>query len=176
MSRPTSRRDTRIGLETTRSNRRTLRRSPAAPPGGGRTTRVPDWDGACGASHGALITSDVPAAFAAPWFAYTAWKYWGAPTPRRLLTLTLTVEVRLPLALVAMPVARYTGVLACSRFQAQPIPKADTNQMVDAGVPGGLPRRDPAVAFAVAAAIRAGIAILGPQLEKRRLHGIHARS
>ncbi len=86
------------------------------------------------------------------------------------------VDRRGPLALIAMPVALYAGVLACSRFQAQPIPKAETNQMVDAGVPGGPPRRDPAVAFAVAAAIRAGIAILGPQLEKRRLHGIHAGS
>src|SRR4029077_669940 len=46
---------------------------------------------ACGAleptilGHGVLINSAVPAACAALWFAYTAWKYWLTPDVRRLL-------------------------------------------------------------------------------------------
>ena len=35
-------------------------------------------------SSGALIKSDVPAAFACVWFAYAAWLYWRRPVARRL--------------------------------------------------------------------------------------------
>ena len=122
---------------------------------------------ACGAleptitGHGVLINSDVPAAFAALWFAYAAWRFWSTPDIRRLLTLSLAVVVAvltkftlLPLAFagfalvlwkvlwkgprgraIAIPVAVYAGILAASQFQAQPVPPAEVRQFSGAGVP-----------------------------------------
>ena len=109
--------------------------------------------------HGVLINSDVPAAFGALWWAYTAWKYWCTPNVRRLLLLTLATVVAvltkftlLPLAIVtfglalwkgprllaaiAIPLALYIGILAASQFQAQPVPAAEIQQFRGAGVPG----------------------------------------
>ena len=118
---------------------------------------------ACGAleptilGHGVLINSDVPAAFGALWFAYTAWKYWCTPNLRRLLILSLATAVAvlikftlLPLAAVGfglvlwkgprlgaivIPLAVYVGILAASQFQAQPVPPAEVQQFRGAGVP-----------------------------------------
>jgi hypothetical protein len=120
---------------------------------------------ACGAleptilGHGVLINSDVPAAFGAFWWAYTAWKYWGTPDVRRLLLLTLATVVAaltkftlLPLAIVTfglalwkgprllaaivIPLALYLGILAASQFQAQAVPAVEIQQFRGAGVPG----------------------------------------
>jgi hypothetical protein len=108
--------------------------------------------------HGVLINSDVPAAFAALWFAYAAWRYWCDPDTRRLLILSLAVTVAvltkftlLPLAAagfglalwkgprrlaaIAIPIAVYLGILAASQFQAQPVPPAEVSQFRGAGVP-----------------------------------------
>jgi len=118
---------------------------------------------ACGAleptiqGHGVLISSDVPAAFGALWFAYTAWKYWCTPNLRRLLILSLATAVAvlikftlLPLAAVgfglviwkgprlgaiAIPLTVYVGVLAASQFQADAVPPAEVQQFSGAGVP-----------------------------------------
>jgi hypothetical protein len=119
---------------------------------------------ACGAleptivGHGAFIKSDVPAAFGALWFAYTAWSYWKNPIVSRLLLMTLALVVAvltkftlLPLVIVAyglalwrgprllaaivIPIALYGGILAASRFQAQPVPQAEIHQFTGAGVP-----------------------------------------
>jgi hypothetical protein len=109
--------------------------------------------------HGVLINSDVPAAFGALWWAYTAWKYWRTPDLRLLLLLTLATAVAvltkftlLPLAIVTLglalwkgprlpaaiviPLALYTAILAASQFQAQPIPAPEIQQFHGAGVPG----------------------------------------
>jgi len=109
--------------------------------------------------HGVLIGSDVPAAFAALWFAYAAWCYCRLPGPRRLAVLTLAVTVAvltkftlLPLAIaglalglwkgprrvaaVAMPLVVYVGILAISQFQAQPVPPLEVSHFAGAGVPG----------------------------------------
>jgi hypothetical protein len=108
--------------------------------------------------HGSLIKSDVPAAFAALWFAYAAWKYWRSPTVRRLLFMTLTLVIailtkftliplffigyalalwRRPrlLAVALIPAAVYAGILAASQFQAHPIPLAKVGQFAGVGVP-----------------------------------------
>jgi hypothetical protein len=118
---------------------------------------------ACGAleptiqGHGALLNSDVPAAFGAFWFTYTAWNYWRTPNLRRLLILSLAAAVAvlikftlLPLAgvgfglvlwkgprlgAIAVPLAVYIGVLAVSQFQAQAVPPAEVQQFSGAGVP-----------------------------------------
>jgi hypothetical protein len=119
---------------------------------------------ACGAleptiqGHGVLINSDVPAAFGALWFAYAAWRYWRTPNVGRLLMLTLAVVLAvltkftlLPLAIagfglalwkgprllgaIAIPLAVYTGILAASQFQAQPVPQVEIHQLSGAGVP-----------------------------------------
>jgi hypothetical protein len=58
--------------------------------------------------HGALIKSDVPAAFGCVLFAYAAWLYWTRPCPRRLALLTgaLVVAVLTKFSLLALvPVA-----------------------------------------------------------------------
>ncbi len=111
--------------------------------------------------HGALINSDVPAAFGALWFAYAAWKYWYTPNVRRLLILLLAILVAvlikftlLPLVFfgyglalwkgprllsaIAIPVAVYTAILAASQFQAQPVPPLELHQLSGAGIPGVL--------------------------------------
>jgi hypothetical protein len=118
---------------------------------------------ACGAleptiqGHGVLINSDVPAAFGALWFAYTAWKYWCTPDHRRLLILSLATVLAvlikftlLPLAAagfglvlwkgqrwraIALPLAVYVGILTVSQFQAQPVPPVEVQQFSGAGVP-----------------------------------------
>ena len=119
---------------------------------------------ACGAleptiqGHGVLINSDVPAAFGALWFAYAAWRYWRTPNVGRLLIMTLAVVLAvltkftlLPLAIagfglalwkgprllgaIAIPLAVYTGILAASQFQAQPVPQVEIHQLSGAGVP-----------------------------------------
>jgi hypothetical protein len=113
--------------------------------------------------HGVLIHSDVPAAFAALWFAYAAWRYWRAPGTVRLLLMTLalvfavlTKFTLLPLAaaafglvlckgprrflsVVAIPVAVYAGILAASQFQAQPVPQIEIDQFSGAGPQWALP-------------------------------------
>jgi hypothetical protein len=108
--------------------------------------------------HGVLINSDVPAAFAALWFAYASWKYWAAPDLRRLLIMlaatvvaVLTKFTLLPLAIVAfglalwkgprllgalaIPTVIYLAILAASQFQAQPVPLYEVHQLSGAGVP-----------------------------------------
>ncbi len=119
---------------------------------------------ACGAleptilGHGVLINSDVPAAFGALWFAYTAWKYWRTPGLRRLLLMTLAVVFAvlikftlLPLTIAAfalglwkgprfqaafaIPLALYIGILAASQFHAEIIPERQIRQFRGAGVP-----------------------------------------
>lgn len=108
--------------------------------------------------HGVLINSDVPAAFAALWFGYAAWKYYCAPTPRHLLILSAVVTVAaltkftlLPLAIAGfglvlckdrrrylaflIPLSVYFGILAASQFRAQPVPPAEVAQFPGAGVP-----------------------------------------
>jgi hypothetical protein len=119
---------------------------------------------ACGAAeptisgHGVLINSDVAAACAALWFAYTAWNYWHRTDTRRLAMLTLAVTVAvltkftlLPVAAagfglalwkgprrlaVAMPLVVYLGLLAVSQFEAKAIPAAEVSRFAGAGVPG----------------------------------------
>ncbi|MDQ6663002.1 MAG: glycosyltransferase family 39 protein [Acidobacteriota bacterium] len=119
---------------------------------------------ACGAleptiqGHGALINSDVPAAFAALWFGYAAWRYWRNPVAARLLIMTVAIVVAvltkfalLPLVIVGyglalrrgprllaaiiIPIALYAGILAASQFQAQPVPQVEINKFTGAGVP-----------------------------------------
>lgn len=108
--------------------------------------------------HGAIINSDVPAAFAALWFAYAVWKYWRNPSVLRIFIVTLAILIAiltkftlLPLALVgyalalwkgprlvaavSIPVILYVGILAASQFQAQPIPPAELSSFGPAGVP-----------------------------------------
>ncbi len=108
--------------------------------------------------HGALIKSDVPAAFGALWFAYAAWRYWQRPCLRRLLMMTLAmliatlikftllplVAVALALALwrgprlagaVVIPLVFYVGTLASYQFQAAPLSPAITSDFGPAGVP-----------------------------------------
>ncbi len=111
------------------------------------------------AGHGVLINSDVPAAFGALWWAYTAWKYWSTPNVWRMLLLTLATVVaalikftllplailtfglalwkgpRLPAAIV-IPLALYIGILAAAQFRAQPVPPAEIQQFRGAGGPG----------------------------------------
>jgi F0F1-type ATP synthase assembly protein I len=107
---------------------------------------------------GPLINSDVPAAFAALWFAYAAWAYWRNPTARRLLFLTLTVVIAvltkytlMPLIPIAwalsllrgprllaaalIPSAVYGGILAASQFQAHPLSATVVGEFPGAGVP-----------------------------------------
>jgi hypothetical protein len=108
--------------------------------------------------HGALIKSDVPAAFGALWFAYAAWRYWNRPGLRTLLLMTLAmtiatltkftllplVGVALVLALwrgprlvgaIAIPLTFYLGTLASYRFQAAPLPPEIRDTFRPAGVP-----------------------------------------
>ena len=108
--------------------------------------------------HGVLINSDVPAAFAALWFGYAAWRYCSGPGTRRLLfmaaAVTLAVLTKftlLPLAIAAftlvlwksprrslallIPLSVYFGILAASQFRAQPVPPAEVAQFGGAGVP-----------------------------------------
>jgi hypothetical protein len=110
------------------------------------------------AGHGVLINSDVPAAFAALWFAYAAWRYWCRPDAQRLFVLSLAVTFAvltkfslLPLfgaglvlalwrgprllAALVLPLVVYLGMLAASQFQAQPVPPAEVAQFSGAGVP-----------------------------------------
>jgi 4-amino-4-deoxy-L-arabinose transferase-like glycosyltransferase len=115
--------------------------------------------------HGALIKSDVPAAFCVLLFAYAAWKHLQRPNAWRLFLLTLAllaailtkfsllvlvpVAVILALArgprlltLLMIPFVLYVGVVAASQFQVQPLPDAEAWSALEAGVP----------AFAVSAA------------------------
>ena len=111
------------------------------------------------AGHGVLINSDVPAAFAALWFAYAAWRYWcRRPDARHLFVLSLAVTLAvltkfslLPLlgaglvlalwkgprllGVLVMPLVVYLGILAASQFQAQPVPPAEVARFTGAGVP-----------------------------------------
>lgn len=109
--------------------------------------------------HGALIKSDVPAAFSALLFAYLAWRYWRAP---RWLTLAaflgglllavLTKFTLLPLigvaALVIVLAGRrrtwglalllatvYGGINAAYQFQAVPGAEAVVRHLKDSGAP-----------------------------------------
>jgi hypothetical protein len=126
-----------------------------------------DWVGlclaACGAleptilGHGVLINSDVPAAFGALCFVYTAWRYWRTPNRTRLLIMTLAMVLAvltkftlLPLAVagfgfalwkgprrlgaIGIPLAIYVGILAASQFQAQAVPAVEIAQLEGAGV------------------------------------------
>ncbi|MCX6627472.1 MAG: glycosyltransferase family 39 protein [Candidatus Solibacter sp.] len=111
--------------------------------------------------HGALIKSDVPAAFGALWFAYTAWRYWQRPCLRRLLVMTLATLIAtltkftlLPLLAVALALALWRGprfaaatiipltfcvaTLASYQFQAAPVSPMDVYKFSLAGVPSGL--------------------------------------
>jgi Dolichyl-phosphate-mannose-protein mannosyltransferase len=109
--------------------------------------------------HGAIINSDVPAAFAALWFSYTTWKYWREPNVLRMLIMTLALTVAVltkftllplvlvgyglalwrgprPLAAITIPIILYTGILAASQFDAQPIPQAEIDTFSQTGAPG----------------------------------------
>jgi hypothetical protein len=111
--------------------------------------------------HGALVKSDVPAAFSALFFAYAAWSFWRTPTVGRLLLMTATLLIAvltkftlLPLffigyalalwrgprllAAALVPVAIYTGILAAGQFQAQPIPPQKLAMLADIGTPNWL--------------------------------------
>ncbi|MEO8658427.1 MAG: glycosyltransferase family 39 protein [Bryobacteraceae bacterium] len=115
--------------------------------------------------HGALIKSDVPAAFCVLLFAYAAWSYLQRPNAWRLFLLTLALVVAILtkfslvvlvpvgiilalargprlLALLMMPFLLYVGIVAASQFQVQPLPEAEAWSALEAGVP----------AFAVSAA------------------------
>jgi hypothetical protein len=108
--------------------------------------------------HGALIKSDVPAAFGAVWFAYAAWRYWLGPDLRRLVLMvvalvvaTLTKFTLLPLIGVALVLALWRGprlagilitvpafyvaTLAAYQFRASPIGEPELASFVPAGVP-----------------------------------------
>jgi hypothetical protein len=108
--------------------------------------------------HGALIGSDVPAAFGALWFAYAAWRYWLRPDLRRLLLMTVAlvtaalikftllplVGVGLALALwrgprraaaLIVPAAFYLATLAAYRFQAAPVSPVEIGNFRLVGVP-----------------------------------------
>jgi hypothetical protein len=108
--------------------------------------------------HGALIKSDVPAAFGAFWFAYTAWRYWLRPDLQRLVLMalslivaTLTKFTLLPLIGVALVLALWRGprlagiliivpafylaTLAAYQFQAVPVGEAELAGFVPAGIP-----------------------------------------
>jgi hypothetical protein len=107
--------------------------------------------------HGALMKSDVAAAFGALWFAHSAWNYWRDPSVRRMAVMALSVLVAilakfslLPLAFlayglvlwrgprmlgaVALPFFFYAGIIAASQFQAQPLPPEEVYQLPGAGV------------------------------------------
>lgn len=94
--------------------------------------------------HGALIKSDIAAAFGALWFAYSAWRYWTRPSFRTLavmtvamLIATLTKFTLLPLVAIAfvlalirgprlagallVPATFYVGTLAAYQFRAGPV-------------------------------------------------------
>ena len=148
--------------------------------------------------HGVLINSDVPAAFGALWWAYTAWKYWRTPNVRRLLLLTLATVVAalikftlLPLAIVTfglalwkgprllaaivIPLALYIGILAASQFQAQPGSTSRNPALPRRGRSRlGSTRREAARPPALAAAIRARSALHRRQSAGRGIHGLHA--
>jgi hypothetical protein len=108
--------------------------------------------------HGALIKSDVPAAFGALWFANAAWRYWRRPGVFTLLAMTLAMVIAtltkftlLPLVAVAfalalwrgprivgaivIPLAFYAGTLAAYQFQAAPLQPEITGSFRPAGVP-----------------------------------------
>jgi len=108
--------------------------------------------------HGALINSDVPAAFGALWFAYAAWTYWRTPDSRRLFLMVIATAIAilikftlLPLAFacfglalwkgprllaaIAVPAALYLSILAASQFHAEPVPAREIAQFSGAGVP-----------------------------------------
>ena len=107
--------------------------------------------------HGAIIKSDVPAAFCALLFTYNAWLYLKLPTLKRMFCLTLAASLAavtkftlLPLVLiaitlalwkgprlpaVAIPVFVYGSILAISQFQASPISLSDQARFEGAGVP-----------------------------------------
>ncbi len=108
--------------------------------------------------HGALIKSDVAAAFGALWFAYAAWRYWLRPGYRGLLLMTLALIVAiltkftlLPLVAVAfvlvlcrgprlagaviVPLAVYLGILAAYQFHAAPVPQQEIENFRPGGVP-----------------------------------------
>jgi hypothetical protein len=108
--------------------------------------------------HGALIGSDVPAAFGALWFAYAAWRYWLRPGLRRLLLMTLALVVaalikftllplvgaglalalwrgpRLAAGLIVLP-AFYLATLASYQFHAAPVSPVEIGNFRLVGVP-----------------------------------------
>ena len=111
--------------------------------------------------HGALIKSDVPAAFGALWFAYAAWRYWLRPDLRRLLLMTaamvgatlikFTLLPLLPVTLLLalwrgprlagallVPTAFYLATLAAGQFHAAPVPPEEIGMFRPAGVPKAL--------------------------------------
>ena len=108
--------------------------------------------------HGALIKSDVPAAFGALWFAYAAWRYWQRPGLPRLLIMTLAMLVAtltkftlLPVVAIALalalwrgprlagaliiPLTFYFGTLASYQFQAAPVSPELIGEFGPAGIP-----------------------------------------
>lgn len=110
--------------------------------------------------HGALIKSDVAAAFGALLFAWCAWRYWQAPAwhrlPAVLLALVVAVLAKftlLPLVVFALilvlvkgprwatllvPLAVYFGILAAYQFHAAPVEKEELDAFLYAGVPARL--------------------------------------
>jgi hypothetical protein len=107
--------------------------------------------------HGALIKSDVAAAFGALLFAWCAWRYWQAPALRRLPAVLLALVVGvlakftlLPLVAFALilvlakgprwaallvPLTVYFAILAAYQFRAAPVESEDLRDLVYAGVP-----------------------------------------
>jgi hypothetical protein len=108
--------------------------------------------------HGALIKSDVAAAFGALAFAYAAWRYWMGPDARRLgwmtaaliaavltkfnllllvlpaIVLVLVRDRRRAYALLP-PVAVYLAIIAAYQFHAGPIEPEESGLFIPAGVP-----------------------------------------
>jgi 4-amino-4-deoxy-L-arabinose transferase-like glycosyltransferase len=108
--------------------------------------------------HGALIKSDVAAAFGALLFAYTAWRYWREPSPRSrwrliasLLIAMLTkfnLLVLVPIAIVlvlvrgprriyalAIPAAVYLTIIAAYQFRVARIGPEELKRFGPSGVP-----------------------------------------
>ena len=107
--------------------------------------------------HGAIVKSDVAATFGALLFAWSAWRYWQAPAPRRLPAVLSALVVAvlakftlLPLAAFALilvlargprwaallvPLTVYLAILAAYQFRAVPVEQEDLKDLVYAGVP-----------------------------------------
>jgi hypothetical protein len=108
--------------------------------------------------HGALIKSDVAAAFGALLFAYAAWRYWMRPAASRMWWMIAALLVALlakfnllalvPVAMVlvlikgprrvgalAVPVAVYVAIMASYEFRMRRIGREELDLFAPAGVP-----------------------------------------